>query len=177
MTHIPAVPKEEFLKRYEQPWQQTHVRSVGLEEGTTLKWLDAHLDVLSLVHLSNHSCGLAVMFGLVRNVSLYSHIKWISSSHLIVFTTLDAECLSFPPFKLMLWRTDAGQCKRGGKQDPSLGAHWSIRQPRLSLAPWMAWLKSSGLPSMGLHRVGHDWSDLATAVHKHSRKSISWTQS
>ena len=102
MTHIPAVPKEEFLKRYEQPWQQTHGRSVGLEEGTTLKWLDAHLDVLSLVHLSNHSCGLAVMFGLVRNVSLYSHIKWISSSHLIVFTTLDAECLSFPPFKLML---------------------------------------------------------------------------
>ena len=22
-----------------------------------------------------------------------------------------------------------------------------------------------GLPSMGLHRVGHDWSDLATATH------------
>lgn len=98
MTHIPAVPKEEFLKRYEQPWQQTHVRSVGLEDRTTLKWVDAHLDVLSLVHLSNHSCGLAVMFGLVRN----SHIKWITSNHLIVFTTLDAECLSFSPFKLML---------------------------------------------------------------------------
>ena len=23
-----------------------------------------------------------------------------------------------------------------------------------------------GLPSMGLHRVGHDWSDLAAAVNK-----------
>lgn len=73
------------------------LRSVGLEERATLKWVGAHLDVLSLVHLSNHSCGLAVMFGLVRNVSLYSHIKWITSNHLIVFTTLDAECLSFFP--------------------------------------------------------------------------------
>ena len=24
--------------------------------------------------------------------------------------------------------------------------------------------ESSGLPSMGLHRVGHDWSDLAAVI-------------
>ena len=27
-----------------------------------------------------------------------------------------------------------------------------------------------GLPSMGLHRVGHDWSDLAAAADKNYRK-------
>ena len=63
-------------------------RSVGLEEGTTLKWVDAHLDVLSLVHLSKQSCGLVVMCGLVRTVSPYSHVKWVTYNHLIVFTTL-----------------------------------------------------------------------------------------
>ena len=29
----------------------------------------------------------------------------------------------------------------------------------------------SGLPSMGLHRVGHDWSDLAAADHGSNRES------
>ena len=28
--------------------------------------------------------------------------------------------------------------------------------------PWME--EPGGLPSMGLHRVGHDWSDLAAAA-------------
>ena len=29
-----------------------------------------------------------------------------------------------------------------------------------------------GLPSMGLHRVGHDWSDLAAAAHLHMRGTV-----
>ena len=29
-----------------------------------------------------------------------------------------------------------------------------------------------GLPSMGSHRVGHDWSDLAAAAHLSLRKSV-----
>lgn len=63
-------------------------RSVGLEEGTTLKWVDAHLDVSSLVHLSKQSCGLVVMFSLVRRVRPYRHVKCVTYDHLIVFTTL-----------------------------------------------------------------------------------------
>ena len=32
-----------------------------------------------------------------------------------------------------------------------------------------------GLPSMGSHRVGHDWSDLATAAHTHTKLySFDW---
>ena len=33
--------------------------------------------------------------------------------------------------------------------------------------------KPGGLPSMGPHRVGHDWSDLAAAVAVHSPLSLS----
>ena len=32
--------------------------------------------------------------------------------------------------------------------------------------------ESGGLPSMGLHRVGHDWSDLAVAAVKSMRFSF-----
>ena len=31
-----------------------------------------------------------------------------------------------------------------------------------------------GLPSMGLHRVGHDWSDLAVAVATQNKHLLSW---
>ena len=46
--------------------------------------------------------------------------------------------------------------------------------PHFSTFAWkIAWTaEPGGLPSMGLHRVGHDWSDLAAAATK-----ISWAQS
>ena len=33
-----------------------------------------------------------------------------------------------------------------------------------------------GLPSMGSHRVGHDWSDLAAAVYKNLFGPFIWSQ-
>ena len=37
--------------------------------------------------------------------------------------------------------------------------------------------ESGGLPSMGLHRVGHDWSDLAAAALFIQRKPWCWSRS
>ena len=48
-----------------------------------------------------------------------------------------------------------------GQEDPlekGIATHSSIHAWRL---PGMG--EPGGLPSMGLHRVGHDWSDLAAA--------------
>ena len=44
--------------------------------------------------------------------------------------------------------------------EKEMATHCSVLAWRI---PGMA--EPGGLPSMGLHRVGHDWSDLAAAVH------------
>ena len=56
--------------------------------------------------------------------------------------------------------------------------HMHIAQSSLAMAPHssvLAWRnpgmgEPGGLPSMGLHRVGHDWSDLAAAA----AQSLNW---
>ena len=43
-----------------------------------------------------------------------------------------------------------------------------------SVLPWRipGTEEPGGLPSMGSHRVGHDWRDLAAAVNKHLTKQL-----
>ena len=47
------------------------------------------------------------------------------------------------------------------KEEKAMAPHSGTLAWRI---PWME--EPGGLPSMGSHRVGHDWSDLAAAIMK-----------
>lgn len=92
MTQILAVPKKEFHKHCDQQRQQSCKRSVGLWEGTILKWVDTHCMYCFLVHLSTVlwlSHALSSEKGELSPSHRMGYLEqqhpWL---HLIVFTTL-----------------------------------------------------------------------------------------
>lgn len=97
------------------------------------------IDITVLWHshvLSSKKCKLSHL-QIVGNINSDSlDFIWLSSQHRKDLNDLEAKPLHFP-FKVMLWAPDSarllGQPITGGKQDQSLGAKWSIGQPRFSL--------------------------------------------
>ena len=85
------------------------------------------------------------------------------------------------PGKSHGWRSLVG-CSPWGRleSDPTEQVHFHFHFPALERemethSSVLAWRipgtgKPGGLPSMGSHRVGHDWSDLAAAAAAYTKK-------
>ena len=68
----------------------------------------------------------------------------------------------------MIWWSSS-TCLEGAAGIRAHGTKTTLRAPKLPVQGVLAWRipgtgEPGGLPSMGSHRVGHDWSDLAAAA-------------
>ena len=86
-------------------------------------------------------------------------------------TSLQYSCLENPMDGGAWWAVVHGAAKsRTRLNDFTFTFHFhALEKEMVTHSSVLAWRmpgtgKPGGLPSMGLHRVGHDWSDLATAA-------------
>ena len=97
-----------------------------------------------------------------RDITLPTKVHLIKATF---FPVIMYGCESWTIKKAKHWRIDAFElwCWRGLLRVPwtakEMATHSSVLAWRI---PWTA--EPGGLPSTGLHRVGHDWSDLAGAA-------------
>ena len=72
-------------------------------------------------------------------------------------------------FMTLLWKWIwvVGRGQRGDGLEKAMAPHSSTLAWKI---PWME--EPGGLPSMGSHRVGHDWSNLAAAKRRWIRKEV-----
>ena len=114
--------------------------------------------------------------------------SWIGRVNIVIMTTgngkpLQYSCLENPMDGGAWWATVHGVAmSRSRLSDFTFTFHFHAMEKEMAThSSVLAWripgmAEPGGLPSMGLHRVRHDWSDLAAAAaHKASRDSIySW---
>ena len=128
--------------------------------------------------------GLAVSLAFTNGILANTSSGGLRNTTRLGFLTLAP--LPWPAcWRLELWKSGWGnpiiQLRDWTMCSSPLGLLYEPNQdPEKAMAPhsstfaWkIAWTaEPGGLPSMGSHRVGHDWSDLAAAATK-----ISWAQS
>ena len=87
-------------------------------------------------------------------------------------TPLQSSCLENPMDGGVWWAAVHGVARSWTRlSDFTLTFHFHALEEEMAIhssvlawrIPWTE--EPGGLPSMGLHRVGHDWSDLAAAAH------------
>ena len=127
----------------------------------------------------------------LTNTNLLSHLSLPSPASLLNAvkhfsgegncTPLQYCCLKNPMDGGAWWATVRGVAKsRTRLSDFTFTFHFHALEKKMAThSSVLAWRipgmgEHGGLPSMGLHRVGHDWSDLAAAAAaaKHFRNSI-----
>ena len=100
---------------------------------------------------------LLTTFHIFKNVFNTKHYFMIM--YRIKYYVNDFICLvlfgKFPPFRIFIWKLLEEETEKAMAPHSSTLA-WKI--------PWTE--EPGGLPSMGSHRVGHDWSDLAAAAEE-----------
>ena len=89
-------------------------------------------------------------------------------------TSLQYSCLENPMDKGAWWAAVHGVAKsRTGLSNFAFTFHFHALEKKMATHPSvLAWRipgmgEPGGLPSLGLHRVGHDWSNLAAAATVH----------
>ena len=98
---------------------------------------------------------------------------WLSITHISGEgngTPLQYSCLENPMDRGAWWAAVHGVAKSQRLSDFTFTFHFHALEKEMAThSSVLAWRipgmgEPGGLPSMGLHRVGHDWSDLAAAV-------------
>ena len=116
--------------------------------------------------------------------SLRVRHNWVTSLSLFTFTSdcrpgegdgnpLKCSCLENPMDGGAWWATVHGVAKSQTQlSDLTFTFHfYALKKEMATHSSVLAWriprtAEPGGLPSMGLHRFGHDWSDLAVAVSR-----------
>ena len=118
-------------------------------------------------HLGNH-CQLSIIWCTIRSIN--TSLKFI---YFVVVNgiPLQYSCLENPMGRGAWWAAVHGVAKsRTRLSDFTFTFHFHALEKEMAThSSVLAWRipgtgESDGLPSMGSHRVGHDWSDLAAAA-------------
>ena len=101
-----------------------------------------------------------------RNTQLIHTTTWINLHRTLLSEKAN---LMVTYFMTLLWKWIwvVGRGQRGDGLEKAMAPHSSTLAWKI---PWME--EPGGLPSMGSHRVGHDWSNLAAAKRRWIRKEV-----
>ena len=111
----------------------------------------------------------------------FNHLKWVFSSSNGEGNGLPLQysCLENPMDRGAWWAAVHGIAKSRTRLSVTFTFHFHILEKEMAThSTVLAWRipgtgEPGGLPSMGSHRVGHDWSDLAAAAAAHQRNPLS----
>ena len=108
------------------------------------------------------------LYFLTRSPFSFCLVQWVGEGN---GTPLQYSCLENPMDGRAWWAVIHGVAKsRTRLSDFTLTFHFHDLEKKMAThSSVLAWRiprmgEPGGLPSMGLHRVGHDWSDLAAAA-------------